>query len=31
MRAEEPFDIEATKAGETRDLGDVTVAYRNQN
>jgi hypothetical protein len=31
MRAEKTIDIEPTKAGETRDMGNVTVAYRNLN
>jgi hypothetical protein len=31
MRAEKTIDVEAAKAGETRDLGNVSVAYRNLN
>ncbi len=31
MRAEKTIDIEPAKAGETRDLRNVTVAYRNRN
>jgi hypothetical protein len=29
MRAEKPFDVAPTKPGESRDLGDVKVAFRN--
>ncbi len=29
MMAERPVEVEPTKSGETRDLGNVTVAYRN--
>jgi protocatechuate 3,4-dioxygenase beta subunit len=31
MRAEKTIDIQPTKPGETRELGNVAVAYRNLN
>jgi hypothetical protein len=31
MRAQKPFDVEATKPGEARDMGNVTVTYISRN